>query len=352
MTAADLSTPLRSLQPIRSSSCLIDLRQILSGLGPAQCALRLKCVEPGFGGTFRYGLAPRRSLGGVHGQPAGRHHQELGRHLDLSPEGEGNAGERRGSGRDHGRPRALSLARAPGRLHAFHRPHERRRRHHGRHEGHESHPALHRRHGDGRGRRLAHDARLRPERARPAALHHHRDRQHDHGRHGLRRHQGLVLPRRLRPGEFLCHRRAAGDAARRDPRDQRGRQSEGDAAHPLELRAVRHHLRGDHQGPEDHGAVGAPLLAEPGEFPQILPHLQGARLRRDVLHLPLCEARRRRAAQGQSRGRAQVATPLGLSQPLLAQIRAGDGPLDEEEHLEPEMAGAGRGLPSSICCVS
>ena len=79
-------------------------------------------------------------------------------------------------------------------------------RHHGRHEGHEPHPALHRRHGDGRGRRHPYRARQCAEGARAPALHHHRDRQRHPGRDGDRRHQGLILPRRLRPGQLLCDR--------------------------------------------------------------------------------------------------------------------------------------------------
>ncbi len=44
---------------------------------------------------------------------------------------------------------------------------------------------------------------------------------------------------------------------------QRGGKSERDAAHPVELRAVRHHLRGDHQGAAHHRARGAALLVKP-----------------------------------------------------------------------------------------
>ena len=147
----------------------------------------------------------------------------------------------------------------------------------------------------------------------------------------------FILPRRLRPDQLLCHRRAPGHPRRQAARDHRARQSRGDADHPLELRAVRHRLRGDHQGAPDHRAGGAPLFAQPRKFPQVLPDLQGARLRGDVLHLPLREARAGRVAQGQSRGAAHLAPSLGLPQPLLAQIRAGRHAVDPAQHQEPGL---------------
>ena len=49
-----------------------------------------------------------------------------------------------------------------------------------------------------------------------------------------------------------------------------------------------------------------------------------------------------RATQGQSRGPAELAPPLGLPQPLLAEIRPGRHPLDSEEHQEPEASRARR----------
>ena len=70
--------------------------------------------------------------------------------------------------------------------------------------------------------------------------------------------------------------------------------------HPLVLRAVRHRLRGDDQGSPDDRALGAALLVEPRNIPALFPHLPGARLRRDVLHLSICAPGDRRAAQGQS----------------------------------------------------
>ena len=88
--------------------------------------------------------------------------------------------------------------------------------------------------------------------------------------------------------------------------------------HPEEMQIIRSSyglfgivVRGDHQGATHHRAVGASLLAQPRQFPPLLPHLQGARLRRDVLHLPLCEARAGRAAQGQSGRRSPPRVTAG-----------------------------------------
>ena len=77
-------------------------------------------------------------------------------------------------------------------------------------------------------------------------------------------------------------------------------------------------------------------------FRRYFPVYKARGYRRDVLHLPLCEARAGGAPQGEPRPPAHLAPALDLSQPLLAQIRPRRHAMDRAKHQEPEAPRARR----------
>ena len=105
------------------------------------------------------------------------------------------------------------------------------------------------------------------------------------------------------------------------------------------------------QGEANRRPQRAPSFDGPCRIPQALPGLQGARLCGDVLHLSLCRAASLVELRKDNPERqAEIAPPLELPQPLLAQIRAGDHALDQVAHDQPgARAMSPTGCISSSC---
>ncbi len=107
--------------------------------------------------------------------------------------------------------------------------------------------------GDDHGgsRPAVHRRRDRPAQ-REAPVHvEHRNRQHDAGIGRVLPHEGRARRHRVRPGRLVRHARQVGRPARRSARGERGREPRSAAPGPIELRALRHHLRSHAAGEAD-----------------------------------------------------------------------------------------------------